>query len=521
MTWTWELTLTGLGNENGVHPVGAATRAASNNRIEYRRPELIEWYVNSEEGLEQGFTLHRPPSPPDGRDVVLQLTLGGDVRGALDASSGSIELLSAGGVRVLDFGRLRTVDATGLELPTHFVLADNHLDIVVAAGEAVYPIVVDPLATSPAWTAESNQAGAELGWSVATAGDVNGDGYGDVIVGVPIFDNGETDEGRACLFLGGSSGLGASPAWTAESNQTGAELGISVATAGDVNGDGFSDVIVGAHKFDRGETNEGRVYLYVGGPTGLAASPAWTAESNQIGAQLGWSVATPGDVNGDGFSDVIVGALGFDSGQTDEGRAFLYLGGPAGLAASPAWTAESNQVGASLGSSVAMAGDVNSDGYSDVIVGAFGFDNGQTDEGRAFLYLGGPAGLAASPAWTAESNQVGAQLGWSVATAGDVNGDGYSDVIVGALGFDNGQTDEGRAFLYLGGSAGLAASPAWTAESNQVGASLGSSVAMAGDVNGDGYSDVIVGAFGFDNGQTVEGRAFLYLGGPMGLAPNP
>jgi hypothetical protein len=98
-----------------------------------------------------------------------------------------------------------------------------------------------------------------------------------------------------------------------------------------------------------------------------------------------------------------------------------------------------------------------------------------------------------------------------LATAGDVNGDGFSDVIVGASVYDNGETDEGRAFVYHGSGSGLSFTPNWTAESNQATALFGTSVATAGDVNGDGFSDVIVGAF-FDNGQTDEGRAFVYYG---------
>ncbi len=98
----------------------------------------------------------------------------------------------------------------------------------------------------------------------------------------------------------------------------------------------------------------------------------------------------------------------------------------------PAWTAESDQASAYFGSSVGSAGDVNGDGYADVIVGAPNYDNGQTDEGRAFVYLGGAAVSRPRPTWTAEGDQAGAGFGVSVATAGDVNGDGYADVIVGA-----------------------------------------------------------------------------------------
>jgi hypothetical protein len=230
-------------------------------------------------------------------------------------------------------------------------------------------------------------------------------------------------------------------------------------------------------------------------------------------------VATAGDVNGDGYADVIVGSIYYDNGQ---GGAFAYHGSAAGLATTAGWTAESNQANANFGVLVATAGDVNGDGFADVIVGAWRYDNGQTDEGGAFAYHGSAAGLLASPAWTAESDQEGAYFGISVATAGDVNGDGYADVIVGAHRYDNGQTDEGGAFAYHGSAAGLSTNPAWTAESNQAGAFFGDSVATAGDVNGDGYADVIVGAYFYDNGQTDEGGAFLYYGnGGPGLSLNP
>jgi hypothetical protein len=166
---------------------------------------------------------------------------------------------------------------------------------------------------------------------------------------------------------------------------------------------------------------------------------------------------------------------------------------------------------------------VNGDGYSDVIVGAQEYDNGETNEGRVFAYQGSSSGLSASPSWTAESNQSGARFGSTLSTAGDVNGDGYSDVIVGSHRYDNGEVDEGRAFVYLGSASGLSANPSWTAESDQAGAVFGAPVSTAGDVNGDGFADVIVGASSYDGGHTNEGRVFAYYGnegrGGWTLAP--
>jgi len=124
------------------------------------------------------------------------------------------------------------------------------------------------------------------------------------------------------------------------------------------------------------------------------------------------------------------------------------------IAARPAWTADSNHASALFGTSVAGAGDVNGDGYSDVIVGAPNYGTFGAQEGAAFVYLGSASSLATTATWTAERSQALARFGFSVASAGDVNGDGYSDVIVGARWYDNGETDEGRAYVYYGNNGG-------------------------------------------------------------------
>src|SRR5262245_29470561 len=301
----------------------------------------------------------------------------------------------------------------------------------------------------PAWSVEGNQIGGEMGTSVASAGDVNGDGFSDVIVGAYHFDHGQVDEGMTFLFLGSADGLSTSADWTAESDLPSAAFGSSVATAGDVNGDGFSDVIIGAYLFSNGEGIEGSATVFLGSATGLGATPAWVVEGGSGGANLGYSVSTAGDVNGDGFSDVIVGALNFSNGQQGEGRALVFLGSASGLATTPAWATEGNQTAAQYGGWVSTAGDVNGDGFGDVIVGAPRFRHGQTEEGRAFLFLGSSTGLATTPAWTAESDEDDAYFGY-VSTAGDVNGDGFSDVIIGAPGTTTGKMNEGRAYVFLG-----------------------------------------------------------------------
>jgi hypothetical protein len=368
---------------------------------------------------------------------------------------------------------------------------------------------------------EGGQGGAQLGFALASAGDVNGDGYADAIVGAHGWSNGESGEGKALLYLGSPSGLSTTASWSAEGGVAGAGYGRVVASAGDVNGDGYDEVLVGAPFLDHELTDEGRADLYLGSPSGLAATPAWTVEGNQASAMFGWSLGTAGDTNRDGFADVIVGAPGTTNGETREGRALLYLGSAAGLTPSPAWSAESNQSDAFLGRGVATAGDVNGDGHADAIVGADGFGNGQAGEGRAWLYLGVASGLAILPVWSAESDQAGAHFGTTVSTAGDVNGDGFADVIVGAVDFDGpAGTNAGKAYVFQGHPNGLSLVPLWTADGHSPSSFLGFPVAAAGDVNGDGFGDVVVGE-PFDDGVAGldVGRALVFLGGYRGGLP--
>ncbi len=517
--WKVRMALSSFGRTTRQETFLPGQLLASGDQAQMAGSGLTIRYKNGPEGMRQDFVIEQAPLDQGELMLVFSVEKSSVNFECSDGQGLSFVMDRPGGAAVYSYSDLKVYDAGGQTLPGRFQrTGEDGFAIVVDDSRAAYPVTIDPLSTSPNWTAESNQDSAYYGRSVAPAGDINGDGYSDVIIGAYYFDNGQANEGRAFVYHGSASGLSATANWTAEPNQANAYFGASVATAGDVNGDGYSDVVIGAYAYDNSQTDEGRAFVYHGSASGLSAGASWSSGSGQYGAYFGYSVAPAGDVNGDGFSDLIVGAPNFSNGQSNEGRAFVYHGSASGLSATADWTAESNQADSYYGRAAATAGDLNGDGYSDVIVGAFRYDNGQTDEGRAFAYHGSASGLSAAANWTAESDQANAYFGLSVATAGDVNGDGYSDVVVGARSYDNGQTDEGRAYVYHGSSTGLSPSPNWTAESDQSGAAFGFSVAPAGDVNGDGYSEVIVGAYLYDNGQSNEGRAFVYHGSASGLS---
>ncbi len=373
------------------------------------------------------------------------------------------------------------------------------------------------------------------GDSLAGAGDVNGDGYDDILIGASLNDEGGVNAGQTYLILGRASG------WSMGTDLSNANAsflgeregdlsGHSIAGAGDVNGDGYDDILIGAPYNDDGGINAGQTYLILGKASGWALDTPLSTSSasflgDNVGDYFGWGVAGVGDVNGDGFDDILIGALFNDEGNDDAGQTYLILGKASGwgmntilLFASASFWGEG--AGDRSGASVACAGDVNGDGYDDMLIGAPRNDDGGTDAGQTYLILGRDSGWAMDAKlstadasfWGEDAND---RSGSSIAGSGDINADGYDDMLIGAYGNEEGWGQfTGQTYLIPGRSRGWALDTDLSdANASFIGEGKddhsGRSVACDGDFNGDGYDDVLIGAWGNDDGGSDAGQTYV------------
>jgi FG-GAP repeat len=402
----------------------------------------------------------------------------------------------------------------------------------VFAGSAAGIARGDP--ATAATQLESDQANARFGYPVAAAGDVNGDGYDDLLVGASRYAMAGPSAAAVFVFLGSATGIAdGGPASAASALELdwmpfATTTWVHSLASEDVNGDRHRDVIAGSIHWDEDYSKRNVVAIFHGAESGIASGNSATAATvieDEYYLSDWAKAAGAGDVNGDGYGDLIVGDRRYDGW----GAAFVFHGTAAGIASGGLMGAantlidyESGWYG-EFGASVAAAGDVNGDGYGDVIVGSAASGDGwlglDQPASAAYVFHGSSSGIGDGGPETAathlRADQFNAYMGEAVAAAGDVNGDGYGDVIVGAPGVN---AHGGAAYAFLGGPAGVASGGPEVA-ALRIGPGdpdgrLGLSVAGAGDVNGDGAADLIVGSNGYELGADDGGRAFVVLPEP-------
>ena len=498
--------------------------AACLEQLEFSRGDLLEWWRNGTSGLQQGFEVAIRPTGSG--PLSFSVSVDADLTPTVVADA---VLFARQGRTALTVHGLQAWDSDGDALTAWFEADSGTLRYMVDDAGADYPITVDPIFSFVDQVITPSTGDS---WGSALAGaDIDGDGRDDVAIGDPDFDgSGVSNVGRVDVFLGSASGLESTAVFTYEGLEAGAELGSAV-VFGDFDSDGDIDLAAGAPRTNGQSTDDGAtlVWLNTGSSPFFSGTPLYLPGTAGEAGLCGSPLAS-GDVNGDTFADLLVGCgEGHSATSTsDPGTVDVYLGGTT-MPSSPSATLEgvANEEEFSHGLAV---GDVNGDGYDDVLVGSEDDDTAASNAGVLRLYLGGPNGLATTATKEWFGTQISGEFGAHVASGGDVNGDGYDDALVATPDWTGGFTTEGKVELFYGSSLGLSDIPSASWFGGQGNASLGgpsgniasdsgSGVAFA-DVNADGYDDILLAAWLYDaGGASSVGQTRVVLGGPAGPEP--
>ena len=403
--------------------------------------------------------------------------------------------------------------------------------------------------------------GDRAGIDVSHAGDFNGDGIDDIIIGASGAGAKNNEAGSSYIVFGSQQTL-SNPLSLSDINvsngvvingiNTFDSVGRSVSFAGDFNGDGIDDVIIGALGSDpSGNSYAGSTYVIFGHINGFDSPINLSDIDGENGLvfegvneadRSGISVSYAGDVNGDGLDDVIIGARGADPVNTSyAGSSYVVFGGDdlpspmslSSLNGTNGFTINGVNQSDFVGDSVSFAGDFNHDGIDDVMVGVRGSDpNGVSNAGSVYVVFGRQTIFPSTIDLDEVNGTIGfviqgiqsqGQLGYSVSEAGDVNGDGIDDIILGASNADSGgEFNTGISYVVFGSESGLPDSIEVSSLNGDNGFSVlgaganefsGDPVSTAGDVNSDGIDDVIIGArAASSNGNFASGRGYVIYG---------
>ena len=369
---------------------------------------------------------------------------------------------------------------------------------------------------------------------MANGGDLDGDGTDDLVVSAIFADDAGTNAGVVHVFFGPVSGAGVGVTTSdveISGEAAGDLLGRSVVAAGDVDNDGFDDLFVSAQGEATNGTNTGAAYLVAGPLTAGSSGVGSLATTKFVGAAAGdliADLAPAGDVDGDGNDDLLISAQFLDAGGTTDGGGAYLIYGPTTTASYDLASPRSSDArfigevdGDEAGSSLWGGEDLDGDGTPDIIVASRYYDNGSdTDSGAVYVVHGPVSGdvdlSAADARFVGENSSDELGYGAGVSTAGDLNGDGYQDLVAGARFNDRGGTKSGAGYVILGPITSGTLDTMSNADAIFVGEAAsdqtGDSVSGPGDVDGDGVDDLLIGSGWYDSTASNGGAGYFILG---------
>jgi|GEM_PF-1669438 len=607
-TWRVQLLVAGIGRKGNLSTRHLQKSGLTGDRsLSFDYGDYALTYDNGNEGMEQRFILHKRPAGRGG--LQIEMALGGDLQAGI-GDKDQLLLCSNDDKKTirLVYDQLKVWDRNKRLLPAHMSLDGNRLILSVDDRGAAYPLTVDPLNHTPSWNGIGGGMGVTVsvaapmvyGYSVSGAGDVNNDGIADLIIGAPTYTKiasititgtdlatatvnfGTGAVGAAFVYYGQNAVMPSTVASKVLQPGTlalGALFGFSVSTTGKIDANN-SGVVIGAPG-DQVLLNNillvptlypiGKVYVYAGSTfttgdvTTVATTPTNTltlaqADFNSsflnagtfLSPLYGFSVSNGGNIKGGNIGSILVGCPFYPdlTFLALEGRTDVYYGTGSGLNTTPTILIGDPSIAKNaFGFSLSSAGDVNGDGFGDIIIGAPGVGS-LSLAGKVLIYTGSASGINTTVATTLTPGPsiVQSLFGYSVSGGADVNGDTKSDVIVGeplsmslALGSP---LAAGKAYIFYSGpgaGVGIQTSGFTTLTSPRLGLISGNllfgfSVAMIGDVTGDGRSEVLVGEPGNQPlittlatslaelpavyNTTVSGQAYLFASNPSGTIAN-